>query len=100
MEQHYSHIFVVMMGMGVTFIGLISIIFLTQLMGCIMSALDKRKPQSAAPPAPRPAAPSVPAVHGDGVSDYVKVAIIAALAQEPGFRLDRITKIDIRKSMI
>ena len=97
-EQQYSYFFVVMMGMGVTFLGLISIIFLTQLMGAVITAIDRRNPRSAAPAAaPAPAAPSVPSVQGDGVSDYVKVAIVAALAQEPGFRMDRVTRIDIKR---
>lgn len=97
--EHYSHLFVVTMGMGVTFIGLVSIIFLTLLMGRIITAMDKRKPQPAAPSAPAMPAPSVPTVHDDGVSDYMKVAILAALAQEPGFRMDRVTKIDIRRAI-
>lgn len=88
------------MGMGVTFIGLIAIIFLTQIMGRIMTAIDKRRPKSAAtaPAVPASASVSVPSVSDDGVSDYVKVAIIAALAQEPGFRLDRVTSIKIKRA--
>ena len=99
MEQNYSHLFVVAMGMGVTFIGLTAIIFLTQLMGYIITAMDKRKPQPAAPAPSSAPTPSVPAVHDDGVSDYIKVAIIAALAQEPGFRMDRVTRIDIKRAI-
>lgn len=99
MEQHYSHLFVVAMGMGVTFFGLISIIFLTQLMGRILTSVDRRKPMPAAPAAPAAPSVTVPAVHDDGVSDYVKVAILAALAQEPGFRLDRVNRIEIKRAI-
>ena len=95
MEQHYSNLFVVVMGMGVTFVGLIAIIFLTQLMGTVITALDRKKPQSAAPAAP--AAAPTPAVSGDGIEDAVKIAIVAALAQDPAFRLDHVTRIDIRR---
>lgn len=95
MEQQYSYVFVVLMGMGVTFIGLTSIIFLTLLMGRIMAALDKRKTLFAPP------APIVSAAERfepvDGCSNEVKVAILAALAQQPGFRLENVTNIEIRK---
>lgn len=94
-----SKLFVVLMGMGTTFVGLICIIFLTLLMGKIMQALDKRKPQSTPPAAQttvtQPAAPGVPA---DGVPNDVKVAIIAALMQMPGFRMEDVTNIVIHKA--
>ena len=95
--QEFSKLFVVVMGMGVTFVGLILIIFLTMLMGRIITALDKSAPQNAAAPAAAsvPAAPAVPA---DGVSDEVKVAILAALAQEPGFRMEHVSSIRIRRA--
>ncbi len=97
MEQQYSHLFVVLMGMGVTFVGLISIIFLTLLMGKIMSVIDKRKPQT--PPPASAATPSADRFEPvDGCSNEVKVAILAALAQQPGFHLEQVTNIEIRKS--
>ena len=96
MGQQYSYLFVVLMGMGVTFIGLTSIIFLTLLMGRIMTAIDKRKPLSAPPPTSiiSPAERFEPV---DGCSNEVKVAILAALAQQPGFRMENVTNIEIRK---
>lgn len=95
-QQEYSHLFVVVMGMGVTFVGLTAIIYLTQFMGFVINKIDKKKPQeeAAVPVSPPVAAPVLPA---DGIPEEVKVAIIAALAQEPGFRMDRVTNIDIRK---
>ena len=94
--QHISNVFVVVMGMGVTFIGLTLIIFLTMLMGKILTRFGKPAPQKEAAPAPAPA-PVVPAAPADGVTDEVKVAILAALAQQPGFDLARATNIEIRR---
>lgn len=74
-----SGAFVCLMGMGVTFVGLTCIILLTVLMGKIMGAMAQREPPKAAPPAP--AAPA------DGLTDPVRIAIMAALAQEPGLDL-------------
>ena len=73
-----SSAFVVIMGMGVTFVGLTCIIFLTMLMGKILSK----------PEAPKPA---------DGLTDEVKVAIMAAIAQQPGFNMANVTNVSIRK---
>ena len=89
-----SSAFVVIMGMGVTFVGLTCIIFLTMLMGKIMTALVKPEPPKAAAV---PAAPAAPAVPADGLTGEVKVAILAALAQEPGFNLANVTNVSIRK---
>ena len=76
-----SSAFVVVMGMGVTFVGLTCIIFLTMLMGKILSK----------PEAPKPAAAA------DGLTDEVKVAIMAAIAQQPGFNMANVTNVSIRK---
>ena len=76
-----SSAFVVVMGMGVTFVGLTCIIFLTMLMGKILSK----------PEAPKPAVPA------DGLTDEVKVAIMAAIAQQPGFNMANVTNVSIRK---
>lgn len=94
--MEFSKLFVVLMGMGTTFVGLTCIIFLTMLLGKIMQALDKRRPQAAPPTIPaQPVAPGVPA---DGVPNDVKVAIIAALMQMPGFRMEDVTSIVIHKA--
>ena len=84
-----SNLFVCLMGMGTTFVGLICIIFLTMLMGKVMQKLEKPEPPKAAP-----AAPAVPA---DGLTAEVRIAILAALQQEPGFDLARVSSIDIRR---
>lgn len=89
-----SAAFVVLMGMGVTFVGLTCIIFLTMLMGKIMTSMAKPEPPKVAPaPAPVVAAPAAPA---DGLTDAVKVAILAAIAQEPGVNLAN-ANVSIRK---
>lgn len=88
-----SSAFVVLMGMSVTFIGLTCIILLTILMGKILSRTEPPKAESAAP-----AVPTAPAVPADGLTDEVKVAIMAALAQEPGFHLANVTNVSIRKA--
>ncbi len=88
-----SNLFVCLMGMGTTFVGLTCIIFLTMLMGKVLQSTEKPEPPKAA----APAAPAVPAVPADGLTAEVKVAIIAALQQEPGFDLGRVSSIDIRR---
>ena len=86
-----SNLFVCLMGMGTTFVGLICIIFLTMLMGKVMQKLEKPAPPKAAP------APAAPAVPADGQTAAVKLANLAALPQEPGFDLARVSSIDIRR---
>ena len=86
-----SGAFVCLMGMGVTFVGLGCIILLTMLMGKVMGAMDRRKAPEQIPP---PAAPAVPA---DGLTDEIKIAIMAAIAQEPGFNMANVSNVSIRK---
>ena len=76
-----SSAFVVIMGMGVTFVGLTCIIFLTMLMGKILSKPEAPKPAAAA------AVPAAPAGPADGLTDE-EAAEHAALRQEyiAGFR--------------
>ncbi|MDD5807614.1 MAG: OadG family protein, partial [Oscillospiraceae bacterium] len=76
-----SGAFVCLMGMGVTFVGLSCIILLTMLMGKVMGAMDRRKTPEQIP---LPAHPAVPA---DGLTDEIKIAIMAAIAQEHGFNM-------------
>lgn len=86
-----SGAFVCLMGMGVTFVGLSCIILLTMLMGKVMSAMDRRKTPEQIP---LPAHPAVPA---DGLTDEIKIAIMAAIAQEPGFNMANVSNVSIRK---
>ena len=86
-----SGAFVCLMGMGVTFVGLSCIILLTMLMGKVMGAMDRRK---APEQIPLPAHPAVPA---DGLTDEIKIAIMAAIAQKPGFNMANGSNVSIRK---
>ena len=86
-----SGAFVCLMGMGVTFVGLSCIILLTMLMGKVMGAMDRRK-------APEQISlPAHPAVPADGLTDEIKIAIMAAIAQEPGFNMANVSNVSIRK---
>lgn len=91
-----SGLFVTLMGMGVTFVGLTTIILLTTLMGKVLGS--NAAPEAPKPvPAPAPVVPAAPAVPADGLTAEVKVAIMAALAQEPGLDLSRVSSVDIRR---
>ncbi len=87
-----SNAFVVLMGMGVTFVGLTAIILLTMLMGKILMATEKPEPPKAA----APAAPA-PVVSGDGIPEAVKVAILTAMLQEPEYAARGIASVEIKK---
>ena len=87
-----SNLFVCLMGMGTTFVGLTCIIFLIMLMGKLFHQSEPAVQRAAAP-----AAPAAAAVPADGLSEEVKVAILMALAQEPGLDLSRTSSIEIRK---
>lgn len=86
-----SGAFVCLMGMGVTFVGLGCIILLTMLMGKVMGAMDRRKTPEQIPLPAHPAAPA------DGLTDEIKIAIMAAIAQEPGFNMANVSNVSIRK---
>ena len=97
-----SSAFVVIMGMGVTFVGLTCIIFLTMLMGKILSKPEAPKPAGLAEDAQKEGAellqPTTDTVtYSDGLTDEVKVAIMAAIAQQPGFNMANVTNVSIRK---
>lgn len=89
--MNVSSAFVCLMGMGVTFAGLTCIIFLTMLMGKIMGSSSRSKPIGEAP------APAATMPASDGLTDEVKIAILAAIAQEPGFNMANVTHVSIRK---
>lgn len=84
-----NSLFVCLMGMGVTFIGLICLIVLTVVMGKIANALGKEE-KPAAPPAP--AAP-------DAIPNRQEViaAVAAALAEELGTDVSGIRILSFKK---
>ena len=82
----YSKLFVVLMGIGTVFFGLICIIFLTMIMGKIMSSIA---PTQAAPKNDtlaevKKVAEAHPQQTASGIPTDVVVAIMAALSEEPG----------------
>lgn len=81
--------FVVLMGMGTVFFGLICIIFLTQLMGKVVGS-------SAAKPAPAAvaAAPAAaPVAKPQGIQPEIIAAITAVLSEEVGISASNIVNI-------
>ena len=75
--MNYSSGQVLILGMGIVFIGLVCIVFITMLMGAIMKNKGAKAPAAAAAPA---AAPAV-----DKTKDAELVAVItAALTAELG----------------
>jgi Na+-transporting methylmalonyl-CoA/oxaloacetate decarboxylase gamma subunit len=82
----YGMLQVVLMGIGTVFFGLICIIFLTMIMGNVMSKLT---PPPAAPKNDtlaevKKVAEAHPQQTASGISTDVVVAIMAALSEEPG----------------
>ena len=83
-----SNLFVVLMGVGTVFIGLICIILLVWLMGRICGALEKNSPASP----PTPVQTTAPANGGEVVA-----AISAAIAENLGTDVNAIRITSIRK---
>ena len=86
-----SNLFVCLMGMGVTFIGLTCLILLTTLMGKLVNRVPEAKPVPAPVPAPTPAAGDVPN------RQELIAAVSAALAEELGTDVSGIRILSFRK---
>ena len=84
--MEYSDLFVVLMGVGTVFFGLICLIALVWVMGKLFRGVDD------APPAPRPAAQRALSNGGE-----VLAAISAAVAEELGTDVSAIRIVSIRK---
>ena len=83
--------FVCVMGMGVTFVGLICLIALTSVMSKIVSKLESSTPAPAAPAAPIPAADVIPN------RQELVAAISVALAEELGEDVSAIRILSLKK---
>ncbi len=97
--MEHNLLFVVLMGMGTVFFGLICIIFLTWLMGKVMNAVTKAPvpaPAAAAAPAAARAAAPVPAAP-EGIAPEVIAAITAALSEEVGIPARGVNITNIKK---
>ena len=80
--------FVVLMGMGTVFFGLICIIFLTQIMGKVVGSSAKPAPAAAA------AAPAAaPAAKPQGMQPEIVAVITAVLSEEVGISASNIVNI-------
>ena len=81
-------VFVVLMGMGTVFFGLICIIFLTQIMGKVVGSSAKPAPAAAAA-APAAAVAAKP----QGMQPEIIAAITAVLSEEIGISASNIVNI-------
>ena len=85
--SEYSMLFVVLMGMGVVFFGLVCIILLVGLMGKIMKAN----------PQPAPAAAGAAKKESAGMQAEILAAITAALSEEVGISSGSVNITSIKK---
>ena len=80
-------LFVVLMGIGTVFFGLICIIFLTMIMGKVMSSISAKQPQQSAKTDTRTEVKKVAEAHpqqtSSGIPTEVIVAIMSALSDDP-----------------
>ena len=91
--MEYSNLFVVLMGIGTVFFGLICIIVLTLLMGKIIGGGEAPKAAAAPAAAPKAAAPAAPVVD----NAPVVAAIAAVLSEELGPAADNMQITSIQK---
>lgn len=87
--MEYSNLFVVLMGVGTVFVGLICLIVLVSLMGWLCRKTEKTP---AAPPAAAPAAADARSNAGE-----ILAAISAAIAQESGTDVSAIRIVSIKR---
>ncbi len=91
-----SNAFVVAMGIGTVFVGLICIIIVCMIMSSIVRAFVKQKPQENKASAPAPVAASA-ANTAIADRDKVLVAISAAIAEEIGEEAGAIRILSLKK---
>lgn len=87
----YSYTFVVLMGMGTVFFGLICIILLTSLMGVFMKGTAKKEAAKSAAPA------AAPAPAPQGMAPELVAVITAVLSEEIGIPANSMNIVDIKK---
>lgn len=89
-----SNLFVCIMGMAVTFIGLTCLIFMTALMGKIVRSLGGTQVPAKAPAGPIPPAPAAEAIAN---RQELAAAISVALAEEMGTDVTGIRILSLKK---
>ena len=100
MPAEYSKLFVVLMGIGTVFFGLICIIFLTTIMGKIMSRVTPATaPVNETMVEVKKVAEAHPQQTASGIPTDVVVAIMAALSEEPGISSRGWNITNIKKSL-
>ena len=87
-----SNLFVCIMGMGVTFIGLIALIFLTMITGGIVRKIAKPEPKKETAPLPAPAADMIPN------RGAMIAAVSAVIAEELGTDVSAIRILSFKKA--
>ena len=98
--EEYSKLFVVLLGIGTVFFGLICIIFLTMIMGKIMSKIaPPTAPKNETMAEVKKVAAEHPRESASGVPTDVIVAIMAALSEEPGMSSRGWNITNIKKSI-
>ena len=96
----YSKLFVVLMGLGTVFFGLICIIFLTTIMGKVMSMITPATaPVNETMAEVKQLAAEHPRESASGVPTEVIVAIMTALSEEPGISSRGWNITNIKKSL-
>ena len=91
--------FVVIMGMGIVFVGLICIVLLCSLMSKVVKILDKMTAVSEPAAVPAPTAVSAPAAVQEPIANRQELvaAISAALAEELGTDVSAIRILSLKK---
>ena len=98
--EEYSKLFVVLMGIGTVFFGLICIIILTAIMGKIMSVVTPATaPVNETMAEVKKVAEAHPQQTASGIPTDVVVAIMAALSEEPGMSSRGWNITNIKKSI-
>ncbi len=92
-----SNLFVVLMGVGTVFFGLICLILLTMAMSAITRSMGKDEPAAKAAPAPAPV--TVPAAAPGTIPDRpaLAAAIAAAIAEDLGTDITGIRIVSMKK---
>lgn len=92
-----SNWFVVAMGMGTVFVGLICIIFITKIMSFFCRGLVKNKPEEkAAPKAPVASAPAAVPAEIANKQEFV-AAVSAAIAESTGKNIEGLRIVSIKR---
>ena len=82
-----------LLGLGIVFIGLIALILIIRIMGAIMRAVGKKKPEAE----PEAAAPTVQKAEPEGDLGEIKAAVAAALATMLGDSVKGIRIVSFKK---